>query len=184
MFMDDHNLKVEERFKIETYEGEFWFDNFGYLNATLNDEKVGLLNALLDEEVQVEKLKKGPWKPKKGEEYYRINNYGVISATVNESEMDDYYFEHNLAFRTKTEAEDYKWFLDKVDEYKKPFDFSDIFNNYYLYYDYGIKAVGYSSTLYYQVQGVVYFGDEDNIVYFIEEVGEDRIKKYMFGIYE
>ena len=186
MFMNDHNLKVGERFKASGGDKVYYFDEEGKLRDEIDCmSRAKILMCFLWGTYEVEKLSpitSEKFKPKKGERYYRINNYGLISATVNESEMDDYYFEHNFAFRTRAEAEDYKWFLDKIDEYKKPFVIEK--PNHYLYVDLCSKLVCYSRSGSYQNQGTIYFGDEKNISEFIKGVGEERIKKYMFDVWD
>ena len=186
MFMNDHNLKVGERFKASGGDKVYYFDDEGKLRDEIDCmSRAKILMCFLWGTYEVEKLSLMPsekFKPKKGEQYYRINNYGLISATVNDSEMDDYYFEHNFAFRTRSEVEDYKWFLDKIDEYRKPFEFDK--ENRHISYDYDDNAVfaGYNSKS--LSQGSIYFGSYENIKAFIKEVGEERIKKYMFDIWE
>lgn len=178
MFMDDNNLKEGEIFKIKYFDNEFWFDYYGYLNSKIKDDYNNLTCMLLSGDVQVEKE---PWKPKKGERYYFNDEYGdVVWNTYGDDDYDRYVLAHRLVFQTQAEAEDYKWFLDKVDEYKKPFGVCD--KNYYFNYDHdGREVIRYYDDLC-QCQGTIYFGSLENIDKFLEEVGEDRIKKYWFKV--
>lgn len=183
MFMNDHDLEVDERFKIKGERHEYWFDSNGVLCCSdprvCSHETVLLLRDILE----VEKIKKGPWKPKLNELYWFISHYGEVYCNHNaDDEQDKYIFTHRPIFPTEQEAADYKWFLDKVDKYKKPFELHE--HNYYFYYDYesGSIYATYESSC--QNQGTIYFGDEKNSDEFSEEVGEERIKKYWFNVWE
>ena len=186
-FLDDNNLKVGEMFKIKHYNAnKFWFDDYGWLYSE-KEENIGqIILMLLSGEVQVEKLSNIPSEkffPKEGERYYFVTAGGKISyMDYSKDNCDVYLISHNLVFETREQVEDYKWFLDKIDEYKKPFiPHSD---NYYLFYQHTAKRIMVFSTQILQYQGTIYFGDVININTFIKEVGEERIKKYMFDIWE
>lgn len=180
-FMEDNNLQPEERFKVDDY--TFYFDDtFSLVYVDGYEANDGTLRALLSGEIKIEKLKKEPWKPKYGDSYYRVTTYGYVAMTVREDEKDDYYMAHNPVFETKEKAEDYKWFLDKVDEYKRPFKHGN--GNCYFYYDHKNEKVCRDYDIYCSSQGTTYFGGLENIKNFLEEVGEDRIKKYWFNVWE
>ena len=187
MFMDDHNLKVGEKFKQKDGNKIYHFDENGFL---MDEEGYRLdandIASFLYEYYEVEKLSSIPsekFVPKEGERYYFFNTVGKISyLAYSKDDFDAYVVSHNLVFKTREQVEDYKWFLDKIDEYKKPFVIEK--PNYYLYFNLCNKTVYYSHHDSYKHQGMIYFGDEKNISEFIEEVGEERIKKYMFDIWE
>ena len=127
------------------------------------------------------KENKHQWKPKLDETFWCVSMFGDVCCTKYKHYKDDeYMITHNLVFETKEDAEDYKWFLDKVDEYKKPFILGK--NNRFIHYDHEDKKIYKDYSDYYQRQGTTYFGDSINIGKFIEEVGEDRIKKYWFNV--
>ena len=183
MFMDDHNLKVDERFRIKDHEGEYWFNCDGILlccvGGNCSYEYVLLLNGVY----KVEKLKKEPWKPKSGDNYWIVSCHGNVKCCFNDETISDKFtLEHNLVFKTEKEAHDYEWFINKVDEYKKPFEYGE--KNYFFYYDYEDDALYITFNIAEAHQGVIYFDSYDKTKAFIKEVGKDRIKKYMFGIYE
>lgn len=186
MFMDDNNLKEGESFKIKYFDNEFWFDSYGYLNSKIKDDYNNLTCMLLSGDVQVEKLSPIPTErfiPKENERFWFVNNFGFIDNEVYVSDTSaDYCVRHNLVFRTKEEVKDYKWFLDKVDEYKKPFELEK--DNHYFYYNHEDEKVYRIYDIYRQGQGIICFGNKENIEKFIEEVGEERIKKYMFDIWQ
>ena len=189
MFMEDNNLKEGESFKIKYFDNEFWFDSYGYLNFKIKDnydDYANLTCMLLSGDVQVEKLSPIPSEKfikKKKEKYWFVTCFNeVVSNNFIGVIGEKYLFEHTLVFKTKEQAEDYKWFLDKVDEYKKPFE-PEAYNHFFyhnhkdgkVYRDYNVSC---------QSQGIIYFGDKENINKFLEEVGKERIKKYMFDIWE
>lgn len=185
MFMDDNNLKVGDEFKIKGYDlsGIWHFDENGYLLDTMNNTRSKVLGLFLQGEYEVEKVKKEPWKPEIGEKYYFTDNYGnVVCNIYNDDNADRYVLAHWLIFQTVEEARDYKWFLDKVDEYKKPFELNE--SNWFFLYDHDNKEFETMCFTSIQMQGIIYFGDGENINNFLEEVGEERIKKYWFNIWE
>ena len=187
-FLDDNNLKVNELFKIEGYENEYHFTDDGHLKykTVLFGYHSSLLADILNGDKKIIKITPIPSEkfiPEENEKYYFVNVFGKISYMNNfKGNFDTYLISHNLVFEIREQAEDYKWFLDKVDEYKKPFVIEK--SNYYLYVNLCSKLVCYSRSGYYPNQGTIYFGDEKNISEFIKEVGEKRIKKYMFDIWE
>ena len=181
--MDDHNLKVEERFKIKDLEGEYWFDYDSILQYSFGEDLSYITILLLHGNLEVEKIKKGPWKPKLNELYWFISYYGDVYCNHNaDDEQDKYIFTHHSIFQTEQEAADYKWFLDKVDEYKQPFDPEGY--NYFFNYNPKKEKVYRTWDMVCQHQGTIYFGEKENIRKFFEEVGEDRIKKYWFNVWE
>lgn len=182
-FMDDHDLKVEERFKIKDHDGEYWFDSNGVLDCDIVGNRYYETAKLLYGDLEVEKIKKEPWKPKLDEKYWFVSQYGF--ATYNNycnDEDDKYILTHYPIFQTEEEAKDYKWFLDKIDEYKRPFEPEK--RNYCFYYDNEDKRICTTFDMSCPNQGTIYFGDEDNSYEFSKEVGEERMKKYWFNIWE
>ena len=180
-FMKDNDLQPEERFEADGC--TFCFnDTFSLVYVEGYEANDGMLRALLSGEIKIKKLKKEPRKPTIGGYVWSLGDYGnIIRASYWGDKDEKYFIYHRLVFKTKEEAEDYKWFLDKVDKYKKPFKHGD--DNFYFYHDYENNKIRASITSETQSQGVIYFSEE-NIDKFFEEVGEDRIKKYMFGVYD
>lgn len=192
MFMNDNDLKVGDEFRkkgTDAY-GVWYFDEDGYLinkDMCLINENEDISNKVLVKfllgEYEVERIEKRPWEPEVGERFWFIDDYRILNDIIcYAGEYSKYLLAHKLVFKTEKEAEDYKWFLDKVDEYKKPF--VPEIDNYFIYYDHEDKKVCKAYVLCIQYQGTIYFGDEENIEKFLEEVGEDRIKTYWFNIWE
>lgn len=187
-YMEEKNLKPNELFKLqsEKYLDEYCFDDTGILrrkkNAHLEIASDEILGRLM-RGVVIEKVKpKGRYIPKLFDTYYYISNLGnIFFTTNNEDESDSYIFEHNLVFRTREEAEDYRWFLEQVDKYKKEFEIRKL--NHYFYYTLINKRIGISWNDDFK-EHKFYFGDEENIEEFRNVVGDERIKKYFFGAFE
>ena len=189
-FLNDNNLKVNEKFKIDGNDYYYFFSNDGYLcyeTPTLGWVSVSscLVN-ILNGKYKIKKLSNIPTErfiPKEKEEYWFVDRYGNIDfGTYHKAGRHDYIIAHTLIFKTKEQAKDYKWFLDKVDEYKKPFKYKD-YNNF-LYYDHYYESIEMLTVTTAEYQGTIHFGDKANTEAFIKEVGEERIKKYMFDIWE
>ena len=184
-FLDDNNLKVGEKFELYTGSNHYYFSNDGNLKYDLSTGENHTSSKLVDvlnNEYRIKKISPIPSEkfiPKKGERYYFVTAGGSISYTVN---YDVYLVSHNLVFEIREQAEDYKWFLDKVDEYKKPFKYED-YNNF-LYYDHYYESIEMLTVTTAEYQGTIHFGDKANTKAFIEEVGEERIKKYMFDVWD
>lgn len=185
MFMDDHNLKVGDEFRAKGLNiDQIWrFDENGCLFDNMDTEAIVTLYEFLLGKYEVEKVKEKLWKPKYGEYGYYINEFGHVNLFYYDaSEGDDYLIEHNMIFETKKEANDFKWFLDKVDEYQRPFVPNQ--DNHFVYFDVDLGIVSIMNHNHSFIHGVVYFGDEKNCTNFIKLVGEERIKKYMFYLWK
>lgn len=183
MFMDDHDLKVGDEFMVHGDDVAIWhFTADGRMENQVGFRNNKILTGLLLGEYVVEKLiSTEPWQPELFEKYYFVSHYGdVYHNHNNNDEQDRYIFTHRPVFKTETEAQDYKWFLNKVDEYKRPFEQEE--DNHYFYYDYEENKIDNTCDQHCKSQGTIYLGDEENMNKFLAEVGEKRIKKYWFSI--
>lgn len=187
VYMQEHDLKPNEHFKIisEQDNHEYYFSENGqlcrYSNTGYNYVNYKIWGKVMSGD-DIEKVKpKGRYIPKKGEFYCFVGMYGGIIESRYNTEQDEFVIKHKLVFRTEEEAEDYKWFLDQVDKYKKEFVEGEM--NHYFYYAFKIKRIGISWD-----DGIkeykFYFGNGENIEEFRNVVGDDRIKKYMFGVWD
>ena len=183
MFMDDHDLKVGDEFRVKGVDVAIWhFNKDGSMENQAGFRNNKVLTKLLLGEYEVEKLSSTePWQPELFEKYYFVSHYGDVYHNIyNNDKQDKYMFTHRPVFKTETEAQDYKWFLDKIDEYKRPFELHE--DNYYFYCDLETGGIRTSCDTACPYQGTIYFGDEDNINEFLDEVGEKRIQKYWFNV--
>lgn len=129
----------------------------------------------------------GIWEPKKDDEYWFIDRDGyILSSRWGWSSTEENRFNIGNCFRTEEEAEfeierikiihelkelagGYKWEYDSY--------------NYYIYFDcynYKIK-IGYVSRV---KNTYIYFPTEEAAEKAIDTIGEERLKKYYFGIKE
>lgn len=186
-YMEEKNLKPYEHFKIisEQDNYEYYFSENGQLcrhsNIGYNYVCYKLLGKVMSGD-DIEKVKpKGRYIPKNGEYFWYVTTYGFILKDRFINEQNKYAIEHNIVFRTEEEAKDYKWFLDQVDKYKKEFITGQ--PNYRLCFDFE-----YNKLFMVQNDHIKhhkdYFGNIENIKEFSNIAGDDRIKKYMFGVYE
>lgn len=129
---------------------------------------------------------KSIWDLKKGDEekYYRLYNNGTIVLTTFESSMDRLFRYLGNAFLTKEEAE----FMKErrsieaiMRKYSRPF--VDGKTNYFLACSRDSKAV--VVDYYWNIDyGIPCFESKEIAQQVINEIGEDRLKKYWFGVEE
>lgn len=188
LFMKDNDLKVNEEFKIrDKAYNPYHFDERGELIDSNGSEKIYAVAKLLMEKFKVEKIYKGKFIPKVGESYWYISNFGAINCVKNDNDVGEIFlFDNQPVFRTKKEAEDYKWYLEKLNEYKYEFSQEEWENKditkYFLFYNVVDKTINFDWQCMVN-RDVNYFYSREKAQQFIEEVGEERIRKYMFGVW-
>ena len=180
-YMQVNNLKPNEYFRLcsQTFKGEYYFNEIGELYRVKGNgyeiPSMEIWGRLMNG-MRIEKVNpSGRYIPRKGEYYWFVGICGGIIESRYNTEQDEFAIEHNLVFRTEEEAEDYKWFLDQVDKYKKEFVEGEM--NHYFYYAFKTKRIGISwddDIKEYKF----YFGTKENIEEFRNIVGDERIKKY------
>lgn len=133
------------------------------------------------------------WKPKSGENYWYIMHCGDIASTSwsNYCGLDAELFTMGDCFKTKEEAEfaleKHKVYLELknfADENNDPIDWGNKKQEKYIinYCTADKKSVFVDSWATYQFIGCVYFSSYKLAKQAIQKVGEDRIKKYLFGV--
>ena len=65
-------------------------------------------------------------------------------------------------------------------KFSKPFE--DDISDWYIFYDTESQRIYTDSRMYCQTQGAIYFESEQVAQQAIKSVGEERIKKYIFGV--
>ena len=124
--------------------------------------------------------------PQYGNTYWCINAYGGVSKEI----WDGYDIEKDMleignGFRTEQEAE---FAVEKLKveadlrKFSRSFESGE--NNYHISFETYDKFIDIDSLLYRQTQGVFYFESREKAENAIEAVGEERIKKYIFGVEE
>lgn len=117
-----------------------------------------------------------------GESFYYLTLNGGVGEGIFNSNYDKEMRAVDNAFLTEEEAE-FERERRKIDavmrKYSSPFERSE--HNYYIYYDYGRDKV--VIDIYCLVtDGVPYFESEEIAQKVIDEIGEDRLKKYWFRV--
>lgn len=134
------------------------------------------------------RLIKKPMKfiPSTGEEYWYVHNLGGIERTLNDGADEDYWLmRQQLVFKTKEECEEYRSFLDLLDEYKfEPDWHNSKQDKYYLLYNNQFNAINIGTINVINIQGVFYFKSRTDAQEFIDKVGKDNIKRFMFDMWE
>ena len=129
---------------------------------------------------------KSIWDLKKedGEDYYRLYSDGDIVRVVFYTNYDERARDIGNAFLTKEEAEfmkERRSIEAVMRKYSKPFKFNK--HNYCLVYNRYNESVNIESYGVFNC-GVSYFETKEIAQQVIDKIGEDRLKKYWFGVKE
>ena len=142
------------------------------------------IKELIIGKAEAEQKPKNIWDLKKedGEEYYVLWTDGSTGRLIFNSQGDEVLREVGNVFLTREEAE-FELERRKIEvimrKYSKPFEKGK--RNYYIYYDYARDKI--LIDIYYSVSdGIPYFESEKIAQKAIDEIGEDRLKKYCFGV--
>lgn len=203
-FMKDNGIEVNEEFYVIDENGKkigglisiiFYFDKNMRLKMKLVESDCrDVLRGLMLGEFGIEKIPHKPksvWDLKEGDEYYYIDYYGEIKSVFNECcDEDVNIIEIGNAFLTKEEAKheaerrkceaillkygtrDMRS-LGDIDAHK----YFIVYNNYY-----NELSISFNQSA--NSQGTIYFKSAKLAQKAIEEVGEDRLKKYIFNVKE
>ena len=124
--------------------------------------------------------------PQYGDTHWYINTYGAVSEDI----WEEHVAEKNMikignVFRTEQQA-DFAVEKLKVEaelqKYSKLFEYGKF--NYYLFFDIDGNSFRTDFTSYCPPQGAIYFESEEKAQQAVYTVGEERIKKYLFGVEE
>lgn len=127
---------------------------------------------------------KSVWDLKKedGEVYYRLYSDGDIEQVVFYTDYDEQARDVGNVFLTKEEAE-FELERRKIEavmrKYSQPF--TPGFGDWYICYNYGSGDI-YFDYIYNVDYGIPYFESKEIARKVIDEIGEDRLKKYWFRI--
>lgn len=152
----------------------------------INDEVEKFRNELtskVDAILEKENKSKSVWDIEKGDVYYFIG----VDGEINSFDFTHHCFdiearENGNIFLTQEEAE-FELERRKIDavmrKYSRPFEEGK--NNYFIYYDHCVKVILTSCWRNYDF-GVYYFKTKEIAQKVIDEIGEDRLKKYWFKV--
>lgn len=201
--MEDNNLEVNEEFYIfydknrlcKVMETPLYFDEKLYLAGNDYSNCYIILRGLMSGEYRIEKIPKKPksvWDLKEKDEYYYIDIYGGVDITtfgIGTCWEDKKMIEIGNAFLTKEEAE-FEAERRKCEAVllkygtRDMMSFGDYEDKYYIMYDNTVKNVDIACCTFRKNQGTIYFKTIELARRAIEEVGEDRLKKYIFNVKE
>ena len=160
------------------------------LQNEINKTKEHLANM----EKMLKECEYGRWKPEKHETYYFVNSWGEVEETwrssINFIPDKNRYNAYNC-FKTKKQAEqeaekilvrrmleDIARRLNKGEK----IDWKDAYQDkYYIYLDTETDELIYGERFWSKDQGTVYCLDQDFLDVAIQEIGEERLKKYLRG---
>lgn len=130
----------------------------------------------------------GRWKPQEDERYYSILASGDIAEYTFQSnyEIDQKMYLHGNCFKTLEEAEYMEERLKLLAELQQWCESKDRYwgegyKHYFIGYDYENDDIIISSHEYINT-GVVHFSTEEAAKEAIKTIGQERLKKYYFGV--
>lgn len=122
--------------------------------------------------------------PKNGDEYWCLGDWLLPTLLTYEGDYTDRGRKHSgNIYKTKEEAEFAAEKLKveaELRKYSRPYEHGSF--NYYLFFDIESDRLATDFTSYCSPQGAIYFESEKKAIEAIETVGEERIKKYIFGV--
>ena len=156
-----------------------------YLNK-MEKELKSLRNSIVECIEEAEETEADDW-PQIDDEYYVIHGFGEICSWEYDSSEEDFNaFRIGNAFKTREEAEselERRKVIAELKKYSKTYN--PKLNNFCICYSYDEDDFG----IYLEPNGEpdigsYYFESEKMAEKAIKEVGEERIKKYLFGVEE
>lgn len=202
-FMKDNGIEVNEEFYVIDENGKkigglisiiFYFDKNMRLNMKLVESDCrDVLIGLMLGEYRIEKIPHKPksvWDLKEEDKYYYINCYGEIDSTFYDCDEDVDIIKCGNAFLTEKEAR-FEVERRKCEAVLLKYGTRDLMSfgdkytkKYYIQYDYDVNKIMIFKHYSIGIQGVINFKTEELAQKAIEEVGEDRLKKYVFNVKE
>lgn len=129
---------------------------------------------------------KSVWNLKKGDKYYCLSEYCKISEFIfDDTPFDKNVLESGNGFLTKEEAE-FELERRKIEVKMLRLGGRRNINirndNYYITYDHKTRNLAYLNRNWMHSQGIIFFDSDIDAIDAVQEIGEDRIKKYIFGV--
>lgn len=160
------------------------------LDNLTNEERETLLKLV----EKGNKTNKKRWRSKRNNKYYSISNCGdLISDIEYGCGFDESSYQLGNYFKTEKEAElarDKQLIYQQLKDYALEYNIDEVdWNNYqqekwYISFNAYSQEITINSTQYGKNIGQVYFTSEEIARAAVKEVGEDNIKKYLFGVNE
>ena len=207
-FMKDNGIEVNEEFYVINEEGEkiknisddehflkFHFtEKLEFKSELINLICTKVLLSLMLGRCKIEKIPHKPksvWDLKDGDEYWYITLLGYVEEVSYQSDDEDIkIINAGNAFLTKEEAE-FEVERRKCEAVLLKYGTRDLMSfgdkytkKYYIQYDYDVNEIMIFKHYSLGIQGVINFKTEELAQKAIDEVGEDRLKKYVFNVKE
>ena len=157
----------------------------------LTDEQINAIKVLLGDACEIEEQEgeeNFPF-PSYGGEYYFIDSTNEVCHSIwSDDEIEIERLSLGNCFETREKAEFMSERLKVLHDMKrftepKNYAWDGQNNHYYFYYDYLQGDIKIGNTCYYKYNSI-YFESKVNAQNCMSATGEDRIKKYYFGIKE
>ena len=163
----------------------------------MNELKVNFENLTAEERAELLKLvekankpKSKVWKPEREEEYYDIHDTGIGGYVWYDSHFDNNNYAIGNCFKTREEAQNaverlkIRAELQRfADEHNEPIDWKNRNTaKWYIRFNYDDEIVECSRVRAVRDTFQIYFTSEEVAEAAVQSVGEDRIKKYLFGV--
>lgn len=158
----------------------------GGLTMNLQEEILKIKNEMIDEfDKRVEALKVDEQEfPQFGDDYWYVDSdTDVMDIAWYDGEYDQGRLSIGNVFKIKEEAEFAAEKLKveaELRKFSRPFELDSL--NHYIFLDTDDDCLGVDSLSFCQSQGTIHFESEEKAQQAIDAVGEQRIKKYIFGV--
>ena len=205
-FMKDNDIKIDEEFYVIDENGTkigglisiiFYFDKNMRLNMKLVESDCrDVLRGLMLGEYRIEKIPHKPktvWDLKTGDEYYYIDMCGDVDTIAFRNGTyltDEKIIKIGNAFLTKEEAK-HEVERRKCEAILLKYGTMDMMSlgdgnksKYCIYLNNFLNKIVVSDNYCIQSQGSIYFESKELAQKAIGEVGEERLKKYIFNVKE
>lgn len=166
------------------------------LKTKLEQQNKEMLDKIaeLEKQAKAEEQQSKVWKPKENEMYYYVFDGGVDDYRWTDDDSDKILYAIGNCFKTKEEAEwekqhrlvatELKHFVLENDP--RPITEEDWENSsvykYFIYYSFPFKRVDWSNDTSGIIANQVYASNKEVLLKAIEHIGEERLKKYYFGV--
>ena len=142
------------------------------------------IKALKERIVELEEQAKDELFPQEGDDYCYTTMLGrVCHGSWDNLNSETSMLELGNIYRTEEEAEfdvEKKKVETELLKFSRPFEYGRF--NYYLFFNIESDNLDVQFTSYCPPQGAIYFESEEKVQQAIKSVGEQRIKKYIFGV--
>ena len=200
-FMDDNGIEINQEFYVIDENGEkigglisiiFYFDkNMRLKMKPVESDCRDVLRGLMLGECKIEKIQQKPksvWELTEEDMYYCIDCYGDIDSVFYDCEEDVDIIKCGNAFLTEEEAE-LEVERRKCEAILLKYGTRDMMSlanyltdKFYIIYNNYDNLIEIESKQFTHTQGTIYFKSKELAQKAIKEVGEDRLKKYVFNV--